>query len=49
LLLNCPECGQHLAPRAARNTYVYGCADHGELFVAAKDGRLYDVPKRVKY
>ena len=49
LLLNCPECGQHLAPRAARNTYVYGCADHGELFVAAEDGRLYDVPKRVKY
>jgi len=24
---------------------VYACADHGELFVAAEDGRLYDVPK----
>jgi hypothetical protein len=45
LLLNCPKCGQHLAPRAARETVVYACADHGELFVAAEDGRLYDVPK----
>ena len=43
--LNCPQCGQHLAPRAARDSYVYACVDHGELFVAAEDGRLYDFPK----
>ena len=45
LPLNCPLCGQHLAPRAARDTYVYACADHGDFFAAAEDGRLYDVPK----
>jgi hypothetical protein len=34
-----------LTPRVERKTYVFACADHGELFVAADDGRLYDAAK----
>jgi hypothetical protein len=45
LVLNCPLCGQHLAPREARGTHVYACSGHGDWFAAAEDGRLYDVQK----
>jgi hypothetical protein len=45
LVLNCPLCGQHLAPREALDTHVYACSDHGDWFAAAEDGRLYDVQK----
>jgi len=43
LVLNCPECGQHLALRDAGDTHVYMCSHHGDWFAAAEDGRLYDV------
>jgi hypothetical protein len=45
VVLNCPLCGQHLAPREARGTHVYACSDHGDWFAAAEDGRLYEVQK----
>jgi hypothetical protein len=45
LLLNCPVCGRHLAPRVNRTTCVFACVDHGEWFVSGTDGRLRDASK----
>ena len=44
-VLNCPLCGQRLAPHEARNTPVYACTSHGAWFAVAEDGRLNDVQK----
>jgi len=44
LPLNCPKCGSPLRAEVSAETYVYVCSVHGRFFIAAEDGRLYDVP-----
>ena len=44
LPLNCPKCGQRLRVESAPSGYLYACSEHGRFFIAAEDGRLYEVP-----
>jgi hypothetical protein len=33
-----------MTAQTVAQTYVYICSKHGQFFIAAADGRLYDVP-----
>ena len=42
--VKCPRCDEPITVKTVAETYIYVCSTHGQFFIAAKDGRLYDMP-----